>query len=645
MASKILRKFWDDRRGNYVILTGITMIPLCGAMALGVDYAEMTRERQVTLNALDAAGIATARRLVAGVTDQQAKDYATDFFNANLASLKASTATLTVTLPNSNTGGGTLKLAAQLKYKPYFMNSFRTLLGQSTGDGTIAFDAKSEIRLKNTLEVAMVLDNSGSMDETAKGSSKSRLQLLKDAAHQLVTTLTNDAQQMKQVAQPVRISLVPFAGSVNVDPANADAAWMDTTGISPIHHENFDWATMTASLNPNKYALWSGGVWYAKGSDWSTAQKDKPLTRFSLYNLMQRVSSKTANTTKVCTSYKTNGTCKTWEDQVTSYNYTYDSLASWGGCVEARPSPYNVNDAAPSTSTPATLFVPMFAPDEGYSGSGSKPYNNWLDDGISPSTGSTEVVYKIRQRYMPKYFAVGTSVSDALGTNEGPNSSCSTAPITPLTDTTTTAGRTTVDNAIDAMVASGATNVPEGMAWGWRTVSSTAPFTQARSESERGNDKVVIVLTDGANTYYTPESLGASDYADNESIYSALGFAELYDNTAGRIFGGTSNSVSKSDFSNANYTKAMNEHFATLCANAKAGNLIVMTVAVDLSSSDTAEKAQIEALKACASESKYTKDATDPSKPAKLFWNSTGGTLSEDFKNIARELSNLRIVS
>lgn len=624
MASKILRKFWDDRRGNYVILTGITMIPLCGAMALGVDYAEMTRERQVTLNALDAAGIATARRLVAGVTDQQAKDYATDFFNANLASLKASTATLTVTLPNSNTGGGTLKLAAQLKYKPYFMNSFRTLLGQSTGDGTIAFDAKSEIRLKNTLEVAMVLDNSGSMDETAKGSSKSRLQLLKDAAHQLVTTLTNDAQQMKQVAQPVRISLVPFAGSVNVDPGNADASWMDTTGISPIHHENFDWATMTTALNPNKYALWSGGVWYAKGSDWGTAQKDKPLTRFSLYNLMQRVSSKSTSNNKT--------------------TYTYASLASWGGCVEARPYPYNVNDTAPTTSTPATLFVPMFAPDEGYSGSGTKPYNNWLDDGISPS-GSTEAAYKIRQRYMPKYFTVGTSISSALGMDEGPNSSCSTAAITPLTDTTTTAGRTTVDNAIDAMVASGATNVPEGMAWGWRTVSSTAPFTQARSESERGNDKVVIVLTDGANTYYTPESLGASDYADNESIYSALGFAELYDNTAGRIFGGTSNSVSKSDFSNANYTKAMNEHFATLCANAKAGNLIVMTVAVDLSSSDTAEKAQIEALKACASESKYTKDATDPSKPAKLFWNSTGGTLSEDFKNIARELSNLRIVS
>ena len=51
------------------------------------------------------------------------------------------------------------------------------------------------------------------------------------------------------------------------------------------------------------------------------------------------------------------------------------------------------------------------------------------------------------------------------------------------------------------MAPTGNTNVPEGMAWGWRTVSSNEPFTEGRPNSEKGNDKVVIVLTDGANTY------------------------------------------------------------------------------------------------------------------------------------------------
>ena len=37
---------------------------------------------------------------------------------------------------------------------------------------------------------------------------------------------------------------------------------------------------------------------------------------------------------------------------------------SWKGCVEARPTPYNISDDAPDADTPDTLFVPYFAPDE-----------------------------------------------------------------------------------------------------------------------------------------------------------------------------------------------------------------------------------------------------------------------------------------
>ncbi|MGT2468682.1 hypothetical protein ACVOMV_33845 [Mesorhizobium atlanticum] len=33
--------------------------------------------------------------------------------------------------------------------------------------------------------------------------------------------------------------------------------------------------------------------------------------------------------------------------------------------------------------------------------------------------------------------------------------------------------------------------------------------TEGRAENEKGNDKVLIVLTDGANTYYTPTFIGS----------------------------------------------------------------------------------------------------------------------------------------
>ena len=636
----MIRKFARDVRGNYMVLTAAAIVPIMGALALAVDYAEMSRQRQEVLNALDAAGIATARYIAQGATDEQAKTYGEDFFEANLSSVSPSNAKLTIVLPKENTGGGTLKMSAQMKYSPYFFPTFAALLGNAESNEKLDFNAVSEVRLKNTLEVALVLDNSGSMDYTGTGSGKKRLTLLKDAAKQLVTTIAAEGEQMKQIAKPVQFGVVPFAASVNVGSGNKNASWMDTDGISPIHHENFDWSTMTG----NKKVQISGGVYYKKGNDWGT-QENQKVTRFTLFDDIQRItgytSVKTGSEWKCikksyyyggCSQY---GWVDVYEDQP-----VYGTYASWQGCVEARPYPYNVNDTTPSSSTPATMFVPMFAPDEtdNKDGSNRRAENNWWSDVTNSSSNST------RQSYMPKYFSVAAYGTSAAGSGDGPNASCTTTAITALTDVTNATGKKTITDAIDAMAANGSTNVPEGMAWGWRVVSSAAPFSEGRAETERGNDKVVIVLTDGANTYYTPSSLGYNDLAGNKSVYSSYGYTgKGYDGTSTtRLFMNTSTAISKTDYSNSNYTSALNEQFTALCANAKEAGLIVMTVSLDLSTSDTTEKAQIDALKACSSDSRFRKGSDG--KPAKLYWNATGSSLSNDFKEIADELSNLRIV-
>ena len=609
----MFRKFLNDTRGNYAMMTVVASIPLLGGLALGVDFTVMANQKQETLNALDAAGIATARRIVDGATDDEAKLYAKNFFEANLGSVKPGDAVLTTTLPQNNTGGGTLKLCAALTYRPYFYPGFAKMVGG--GDGSKSnFSACSEIRLKNTLEVALVLDNSGSMDYKGTGSSKKRIEVLKSASKQLVDTLAGQAALMKQLSKPVQFALVPFSASVNIGPDKATASWMDQDGISPVSHENFDWTTMTAGYEVTQ----SGGVYYKTGNSWG-ADKGKKVTRFTMYDDIKRITATNPTT-------------------------TYAAYASWAGCVEARPNPYNVNDATPTKTTPATLYVPMFAPDEagdvwGSSQANYSAPNNWWNDVSTSSSAAT------RQKYMPKYFTAAPkgAVSAATG-EDGPNGSCTTTPITPLTDVSDTAGQTSIKASIDAMSPTGATNVPEGMAWGWRVLSSAVPFTEGRPETEKGNDKVLIVLTDGENTYYTPSSLGYSDSAANKSTYSAYGYAGRWPTgyTTSRIFQGTSSSISKTDYSNSNYTKAQNEQFDQLCANAKAANVIVMTVSLDLSSSDTTEKAQMDELKACASDSRYRKDSAG--NPVKLYWNSTGGTLTDTFKDIASELSNLRIV-
>ena len=85
----MIRRFFSDERGNYALMTVMSIVPILGGLALGVDYTEMSRQRQETLNALDASGIATARRIVEGATDDEAKAYAKSFFEANLGSVDA----------------------------------------------------------------------------------------------------------------------------------------------------------------------------------------------------------------------------------------------------------------------------------------------------------------------------------------------------------------------------------------------------------------------------------------------------------------------------------------------------------------------------------------------------------------------------
>src|SRR5204862_228928 len=60
----------------------------------------------------------------------------------------------------------------------------------------------------------------------------------------------------------------------------------------------------------------------------------------------------------------------------------------------------------------------------------------------------------------------------------GPNQCCPVS-LLPLTDITNSTGKTTLTNKINSMWTrdAGGTQVHVGMAWGWRTLSPTGPFT------------------------------------------------------------------------------------------------------------------------------------------------------------------------
>lgn len=278
---------------------------------------------------------------------------------------------------------------------------------------------------------------------------------------------------------------------------------------------------------------------------------------------------------------------------------------TWAGCIESRPAPYDVQDTAPNTAVPASLFVPFFAPDEPDDDTVIKSQtsrkttyysfdNDYLNDGISP-TGTSENVWRKRQGNPDKY-----TRSPSRGS--GPNAGCTMATIQRLTT-----NMNTVKSKITAMQATGNTNVPIGMMWGWHVLSPNLPFGDGAGYGNRDTKKFAVLLTDGDNT-----NDDSGDF--NQSHYSSLGYI-----WQGRLVGAGSGSTP------AQRTKAMDDRLVLLCSNMKAAGITVYTVRIDMAGTSAPD-----ALRSCASSSDKFYDI-----------DSTG--LSAAFNAIAGSIGQLRI--
>lgn len=269
------------------------------------------------------------------------------------------------------------------------------------------------------------------------------------------------------------------------------------------------------------------------------------------------------------------------------------SNKSWNGCVEARPYPLDVNDTAPDSSNGDTLWVPYFAPDEpSYNNEGYWYSNSYLNDGTTSNNEQT------RQANASKYS--GASVGSW---NDGPHYNCKTPALTPLTNV-----KQDVLDAIDDMVATGNTNIAQGMVWGWRVISPTAPFTEGTAYSDEDYKKVIILLTDGQNVV-------GSAYNHNKSTYGAYGYVK-----DGRL-GSTNANTAQNN---------LDTRTSTVCTNIKNAYadrpVTIYTITFQLN--DNTIKTL---MKNCATD--YEKYFDSPSN----------SQLQANFEEIAGELSELRI--
>ena len=504
-ASRRLARFVRNEAGATAILFGLTLVPIIGFAGAAVDYANAYRIRSELQNALDAAALAAARAMDASDNESVAQQTGDKVLQSNLGAGFPAGVSATFTITDD-----IVTATAGLPVSTYLLGVI--------GIDTIDVGTTSVVNIAGgTYEVALVLDNSGSMAGT-------KINDLKEAAGNLVDVLFAN----QSTSDHVKIGLVPFAATVNVGPQHATAPWMDQTGQSSIHKEHFD----------------------------------TNVTRWDRFNALNNV--------------------------------------SWGGCVEVRPSPHDVQDTPPTGGD--SLFVPLFAPDEPDTSGTYK--NSYIDDddGSCPASMSGGSNAE-RQSRSCKYDGENADTGLAFGTRRGPNHLCDSQPLQALTDSSTQ-----ISAAIEAMEAYGGTNIHEALMWGWRLLSPGEPFTQGAADDQENNTKIVILMSDGQNWH---GSLGTH----NESWYSAYGYH-------------AQNRLNAPDGSTETLRATMNARTAQACENAKGAGVVIYALALEISDETTEDM-----LRNCASGS------------AKFFTLENSDALDDVFQAIAEEISKLRIAS
>ncbi|MCJ2066978.1 pilus assembly protein TadG-related protein [Methylobacterium sp. J-088] len=436
-----------------------------------------------------------------------------------------------------------------------------TFFGKLTGTTRINPGATSQCAtpIPKTFEIALVLDNTGSMAESSGGQSK--LQAVQQAA----TNFVNYVYTNSSFSSATRISIVPFAGAVAVNPTlYRYASWIDQNGQSSYHWTNV--------LQPS-------------GSNFTS--------RFDIFTKLQSASSMSS-----------------W---------------GWGGCLEMLSYPLNTQDVAPSSGNKDSYFVPLFAPDEPGDASSTGryysdttgtyySYNSYIDDDTSSNIGNCPINknldYDSSLGRACKYASPRNATSSSyVGIPNGPNFGCTTQPLLPLTS-----DQTALKTLIGNMAPLGSTNIFEGLMWGWRTLSPVSVFstsyassnptasapaaytTTSSSSNASAINKIMILMTDGTNSWTVNPN------APTGSLYFAAGYFQNANtqNTKTQTPNSRLPSTNQNISDTNSARSALDALTATACTNAKAVNISIYTIGFSVST-DPIDAAGQTLLKNCAS--------------------------------------------
>ncbi|MGX7707440.1 pilus assembly protein TadG-related protein [Methylobacterium sp. Gmos1] len=447
-AADQARGFPGDRRGNLTILFAFLLLPMLIFAGAAVDYGVAMRVETKLQAATDATSLLLCQTPLTTT-------------NADLDALARTT--LIGQMGEDGLVVDPLAITSNPRQITLTAHKLSTVFfGRITGTSRInpAARAQCATPMPRTFEIALILDNTGSMNNSGN-DGVSKISALRSAAKKFVTYVLNN----QNFATDTRIAIVPFSSAVAVDSATyRNAGWVDTQGKSPYHWTNFS-GTATAGF----------------------------ASRFDIFAKLQ----------EVVPSWKWAGCFESLP-----YPQNVSDMATNGDA--SLYMPYLAPDEG-GAGTPAGYIASAY---------GSLSINSYIDDDDGTTDGTCPKLpntgpYATAQSRSCKYKAPRNARTGSIGDGVviGPNFGCSTQPLQRLTR-----NASVLTTLIDNMIAGGSTNIHEGLMWGWRTISPKSVFADGSAYSNEAVSKIIVLMTDGANTWTD------NSRSYNKSLLSSNGY-------------------------------------------------------------------------------------------------------------------------
>lgn len=617
---RILRRLRDgvarlrrDQSGAIAIQFALLVIPLSVIVFALVDLGRISLQRRQMQDALDAATLMAARS--AATTDGDLEAVGDPAFLAEVAGLNlgltAANATFKAGTDNHIIGSATAAL------KPVIAN----LWTHADFNVTVTSDV---VRSSQNLEVALVLDITGSMKGT-------RIADLKTAASDLVDIIVKDAQTPFYS----KVAIVPYAAGVNVGTyadaargpvpvrAVSGAAWLAAAkSITGVSKANPAVVTVTSHGLSTGDKVYISGI---SGNMSSLNNKTYTITKvnadsFSLQNTNTSTFGNYGSgggTVRKCLT----SACSIVVTTSVTHGFITGDLISFAGLSGLTTLNGTTRTITNLTATTFDTGVVGGSTTGTYTSGGAATCEQSTNPGcVKLAYTSASYTSEVRSRSTcvsertgaeaytdaaPSTAFVGTNYPSYLSGDTSSPNPCPSAAITPLSS-----DRTALKNQINALAAEGSTAGQIGLAWGWYMIAPNFgylwPNASQRPAAYRAKDvmKFVILMTDGA--FNTPYCKGviASD--------------------AGSGSGSSSDHINCAATNGDPFTQGR-----ALCnaIKASANDITVYTVGFDVGSDATAKSF----LTACATDS------------SRVFFPANGSELKTAFKAIAQEISDLRI--